>query len=252
MEGAVKVFGVLGFTVGVFAFGQSLPLGGIPVTQATCSSPVVSLVQQNNQIFGSCTSCTVTITSAPANGDVIVLAVLTNHPVTTASTISSVTSTNTTWTRDSQNANFSGTHADLELWHGIVSGGAGGTSVTVVVSASLPSNSSTYNVSEWSGVNTSTTVDGVAATATSTSNTVTTPSYSTAGTCELVIAVEGSATNGSISAFPGAPYTNLTNPNGGSTAAYNVLSPMGAQGAANWTLSTSRPWGAIILGYNHT
>lgn len=228
-----------------------LPLVGAGGGGAPGCTPVISLVQQNDALSGSCTSCVGTVASAPANGNMVEL-VTTGSKVSVTVAVSSVTSTNTTWTKDSSILVINGTtRSDTEVWHGLVSGGSGGTSVTVVWSSALGVSSFTYSLSEWSGTVTSSPADGAAVTNTSLSNSPVTGSYSTGAACELVIAVLADTANNGVNVFPVAPYTNLAQPGGASDASYNVASPLGSQTAATWTLSGSRNWGTIIQGYKH-
>ena len=238
------------------AFQNLLPLlgagGGIP--PAPCSGAVFTLVQQNDALTGSCTSCSATVTAAPTNGNMLALVVSSLHAAT-ISTVSSVTSTNTIWTKDgaggtSINCIGGSNHCDLEVWHGLVSGGAGGTTITVVWSAALLANTMTYNLSEWSGENTSTTVDGTPVSHTGGVSPVVTGAYSTTATCDLVIVAGGIGFNG-FTTFPAAPYTTLSHPTGTSAGSYNILSPMGSQTQASWTFTGSTTWVSLIVGYLH-
>ena len=216
-----------------------------------CGSPVYTLVQQNDALSGSCTSCTATITSAPTNGNMVILITSGAH-VTQIPAISSVSSTNTTWTKDAASNRTSGsTNTDTELWHGLVSGGAGGTTVTIVWSQSILASGFTYSVSEWSGNVTSSPSDGTTGTITGNSTTPSTTSYSTAvSTCELVIVALGCASNCAPSSFPGVPYTTLAHPAGASFGSYNVSSPLGAQSSASWGIGVQN-WVTFIQGYKH-
>lgn len=217
----------------------------------SCGSPVISLVQQNDAQSGGCTTCTATLASGPASGDMVLLATTGQH-TSTDSTVSSVSSTNTAWAKDANQVVIGTNHADTELWHGLVSGGTGGTSVTVTWSQGLTSNSFTYTIQEWSGTVTSSPADGATVINTgANTNSPTTGAYSTGATCELIMVVQGDALNGGVNVFPGAPYTNLNQPNGASNASYNVSSPMGSQTTATWTLNGNRNWVTFIQGYKH-
>lgn len=222
--------------------------GGVSVPP--CGGAVFALVQQNDALSGSCTTCTATLPSGPANGNMVLLITSGTRGSNPGPTVSAVSSTNTAWARDASQI-VVGTRVDVELWHGLVSGGTGGTSVSVTWTQALASVSFTYNLSEWSGGVTSSPADGTAVINTNTSNTATTGSYSTGASCELVIAVQAQSANGGVSSFPGSPYTSLAQPNGGSAGSYNILSPIGSQPTATWVFTGSRSWASIIQGYLH-
>lgn len=228
-----------------------LPLLGAGGSGVPPCTPVAALVQQNDALGGSCTTCTATLSSAPSSGNMVEL-VTTGLHLSALISVSSVSSTNTTWTRDGSSAyTQSTTNGSLELWHGLVSGGSGGTSITVTWSVATLASGFTWTVQEWSGLSTSSPADGAAALSIGTVSPVTTAAYSTSASCDLVIVAMGQGTNGGITAFPGAPYTNLTNATGASFAAYNVSAPIGAQTTASWSLSGARNWRAFVQGYLH-
>ena len=126
-----------------------------------CPSQLISLVQQNNAVQSNCTACVVTVPGAPASGDMLAL-VANSVRNTPAATVTSVASTNTTWTQDGAAQIVQSTvSGDLEIWHGLVSG-VGGTSVTITYNNALGTSGLVWSLSEWSGTPTSSPADGTA------------------------------------------------------------------------------------------
>lgn len=236
--GIYKALASLWLTLWPLSPQAQLPLIG--TGSFIAAGPVPALQQQATN---SATTATLTITfaSAPSNGDVIICQA--GSSTSNTINITSISSTNTTWTMDGQ-ANM--TSVRLEIWHGIVSGGSGGTAVAI---SYIGSTAALGNCSDWANVNTSSPLDGSVVTNTGTANSATTGAYSAGLSGDLVIG--GVVNTGGLSTNPGAPYTAL-NSVSLSRYAYHAGAPSGSQTTASWTTLSTHRWATIIAGYAHS
>jgi hypothetical protein len=175
--------------------------------------------------------------SAPANGN---LCVLTSRAGAAANAITSITQTNVTWTKaidETASTLYAG------IWKGIVSGGAGGTTLTI--------NSGGAGVrvdfTEWSGFAVSIPTDATG-TNTNTSSTTSTGTISpTAGFPELIIAT-GNITTG-LSSGPTGGFTALSTSNVQHQSAYLVVSSTSGTYSTSWTGSGSGQWDCVFASF---
>jgi len=197
----------------------------------------ITLVNNNyttSTLGPSPSSISATVTAA-TSGNVLILALM----VPKAGTISSLALTNVTWTLASSVAS-NGLY-ELYIYYGIVSG-TGGTSLTFTVTGASSGQPCSIQMSEWSGLSTSTVVDGSPVTnaqalQTGISETTSTGSLTTGTAGDLVIAfmcADGSAGSGySASGSPGNSFTSISTTNSGGAAiiatqlAYQIESSTG-------------------------
>lgn len=206
----------------------------------------IAFVQQAVGV-GTTGSATATLGSGVTSGNLLVACIGFD---TSVSAVSSVTGGNVTWSQVAiaQPIKPAG-NGGVAIWQGINSSG-GGTSIVVTVNASDNVN---FNVSEWSGIATSSPLDGSAVTATLTTGSTSpaTGNYTSTNANDLIIANCGFHDAATMSTRPGSPWTSLTD--GGTVGigtgeSYQIVSSTGTY-SATWTISTSTYWGAIICGF---
>lgn len=197
-----------------------------------------ALVRQN--AVGTATPYTIT---AAASGNTLVLFVSSQRSPA-ARTVSSIATTNVTWTKLAGVANGV---IDGEIWYGTVAGGSSGTSITLTMSGTGATLA--LMALEFSGVLVSGTIkDGSGVTNTGTSVTASTGAYSTAASGEVVLSCAAYADGTAPSANPGGIWSNATFANNSTVCAvqgaYNFWGPQGAV-SASWTI-TSAAWATCV------
>ena len=196
----------------------------------------ITLVNNNHTastLGPSPSSISATVTAA-TSGNVLILALM----VPKVGAISSLALTNVTWTLASSVAS-NGLY-ELYIYYGKVSG-TGGTSLTFTVTGASPGQPYSIQMSEWSGLDTTTVVDGSPVTnaqalQTGVSETTSTGSLSTGTAGDLVIAfmcADGSGAGYSVSGSPGNSFTSINTSSSGGAAiivaqlAYQIESSTG-------------------------
>lgn len=205
----------------------------------------LALVQQATASWTSGSSYGVTLSGAPASGDVLVLGQ--GASGTSANNkISSITETGVTWTKAVQ----SNSNEDAEIWYGVV-GASASASITVTLTGT-PTTTSYANVSEWSGLNTSSPLvaSGTSANhggsgATASTSTVT----PTAGQNVLLFAV--TYQGGTLSSGPTNGFTALSTPSSGVQFGYEFVPNTSTSYSTSWTFSASHKWETEIGTFTH-
>jgi len=205
---------------------------------AYCFANNISVVpvQQVSGITAVVSSYTVTLTQTPVAGDVLILL---SNGNTTGVNVTGVTETNVVWNSGySTNINRS-----QDLWYGVVTAGAG-TSISVNTNASA---NFIYNVSEWSGLLTTSGVDQHAGN-TGTSSTFSTASLTPANMRNVLIVAETTGT-GHNSSGPTNGFTALTSADNSYEFAYLVLASANGSYSTTWTNTTNTAFTAIIADF---
>ena len=167
--------------------------GLLAATAPNAGAAPIALVQQSSTASAGVTSNTVTLTSSPAAGSLLVLLFRNG---TDTNDVTSVTGGGVTWVK----ARSWTTPEISDIWYGAGASGGGGTAITINLSGPTAGHVYTSSVSEWSGVATTNPLDGNPPTTSGTSTTPTTPSITPTVPGELFIGLI--ATNGSFT--PGA------------------------------------------------
>lgn len=220
------------------AFGQIL----FPIFSGTLSRPIAFVTQSTAPSTSSCSPLTVTI-PAPGAGDILI--VNSGNLPSTFDVATVALSGASSWVQTVHDGDTT-LNIENDQWSGIVGMGAA-TSLTITYSG--PVSSCWANVSEWSGINPDSRVDGGgAAQVTNGSASSSTGAYSTVVGQDLIMAVVCLSNPASITAFP-AGYTQLTLPVGGDCqASYLLAAPEGAQ-SASWSFSSTQRSFTTIIGY---
>lgn len=121
----------------------------------------ITRVQGNKKGISNTSSITITLDSAPINGNALV-AVITNEDISSLCTVSSISQSGVTWTKQESNSLEvpAGLFHDIEIWFGVVGSGAS-SSLTVTLSE-VPEYGAVANVCEYSGLATSDFLDQTA------------------------------------------------------------------------------------------
>jgi acid phosphatase type 7 len=202
----------------------------------------IGLVQQKVASGNTGTlPATLTSSSTPGNALVAVVALAAGS---SASVVSVTDSAGATWTRGPVGF-LTGVNSRVEIWYRLDA-----TSVTSVTATLSAAKSAAVNVTEWSGVASSSAVDGSLAGNGASATTVTTPSLATTNATDLVIgAINYPVT--ATSTLSSGPFISLSDLNASTSvhgrAAYALTSAAGSF-QASWTLSTASGGngGAII------
>lgn len=204
----------------------------------------MGLVQQaTNFNLSSPSSLVVTMTSAPTSGNTILCFVCDSFGNSSPLPVTSIVSTNTTWTQDA--AFTSSAVIREELWHGAVSG-TGGTTITITLTG--PVSQVSAACTEWSGLLTPIVFDGSTFN-NGTAVTASTGALSTAGSSDLVFV--GAYNAAGFTSNPPAPYTALTAANA-LRSSYNFGAASGSQTVANWGTISVHLWLTLIAAYQIT
>lgn len=192
------------------------------------------------------TGLTPTIPAA-FNGNMLIMFVVAQRSPS-ARTVSSVATTNVTWTRG-PTADGTNGHIAGSLWLGTVGGGDSGTTVTLTMSGS--GSTVAGLIVEFNGVPVSP-KDGNGANATGTSTTPATGSFTPGLFNDLVVAMVAYESGTAPSVQPGGAWNNLTFSNNSTTcgvqANWLVTASKAAQ-SASWTIgATGDAWVATIQG----
>lgn len=220
------------YILALFSLLPVKSLGAIAfVRQTTCSST-----------SGTSLACTIT---AAASGNYLFLSL---SSAGTATGISSVASTNTTWSKvTSVGLNNAANHG-VDMWYGAVSGGSSGTTVTATAVTGV--NHMAANISEFSGIASSNPQDGPPATNQGNGAVQTLGAFSANTNTDLVIAVEAQ-TGGTAATAPITPWNALTVRASGTTVVitpvYQIVSSTGSI-TATWA-GAAVDWGTIVASF---
>lgn len=187
---------------------------------------------------------TVTITAASA-GNVLICCV-SSFRSPAARTVSSIATTNVTWTKV---GNQAGGTTDGEIWLGVVAGGSSGTTVTLTMSGTGATVAS--NVSEYSGVQVTGTIeDGTETLNTGSSASPSTGNYTPGNNGDILITCEAHADGTVPSVQPGGIWSNLTFANNSTVCGVQgnyALNEGTSTASASWTINNVA-WRTVIAG----
>lgn len=157
-------------------------------------------------------------------------------------TVVTVTGGGCTW---SQYGSITANGTPAFLWVGLNSSGIG---TAIVITLSAGTNTSA-NVSEWSGIVTSSATDGAVTAGIGTSTTPATGNYTSTNAQNLIIAMIAHGASTTVTTAPSSPWISLTSAYGikAASAAYQIVSSTGTF-SAGWTVSGSTGWSAVIGG----
>ena len=164
----------------------------------------------------------------------------------TATTISSLSQTNVTWTFVDR---VQATNVNLEIWWGKATG-AGGTSVTITWGTGT---SILSQITEFSGVDTTSPVDGTAAKNNGSSTTASSGTYTSANANDLLFHCVGSATNTAASA-PTNSFNLLQGFNFGNSGTARAIGDAyrTVTSATSYTTALTvgnAAWGSVLIGF---
>jgi hypothetical protein len=209
-----------------------------------------SLIEQEPYSSGTASESSVSLTlaSATTTGDWLILAVAdqANH----SGTVSGVSGGGvTTWT-EATGATGGSNAGDAEIWYGSVTAGS---STSVTVSFSGKTQVQLANVSEWSGIASSSPLDAASSSAPDQPATSFTAGPITTTTDEDLVVTDAYTAAGGPSTQDATPgYTQLSQSNGGSSyqgwAAYQDDTSTGNI-SAGWTASSSAVWATAIAAF---
>ncbi len=202
------------------------------------SIPSAPTQEANNTATTGATTCALTISAISAGNTFFVE----YFAPAGEQTVSSITGTNCTFTRQQQSA---ATNHIIDLWMGVVAGGSTGTSITLNFSGAL---SGTINAhgSEWTGSYTLDAHNNVAVTTSTNPSTGTiTP---TSGQNQLLIGA--ARRGGTFSSGPTNSFTAFTTGNAQRVAAYLVVASTTGTYSTDWTFTTSLAWEAIYATFS--
>lgn len=226
-------------TKNIFANGTLIAT----ITNSTSTVNNAALVQQATSSISSGTSITTTFGSNPHSGDMLVLT-LGGNP--TSSTISSVSGGGVTWTK----AVSSNSNRDAEIWYGLNSSGSGKTVTSTLAVAC--SGICIVNLSEWSGVVTSSAIDATASKHGNSVILVPSPTSTTANANDLIIATERGATASALTAGPTNGLTALSSASSSNgNSAYGFVVATGSY-ATSWTFTASTSYDSVISAFKAT
>jgi hypothetical protein len=181
--------------------------------------------------------------AGPASGNVVVGCFM-NRSVTT---ITSISQTNVTWTFV---ARAQSSNTTSEVWWGVASG-TGGTSVTITWAAGT---NIAHQISEFSGVATSSPVDGTAATNTNTTGTPASGNYTSSNANDLLFNCVSASTNTALGT-PNNSFNLLratTAGSGGGTRAlgdaYQIVSATNTY-STTWSSGGGNNWSSVLVGF---
>ncbi len=161
----------------------------------------ISLVQQATGAWASGTTYTVTLSTAPVNGNALALC---HGGSVTGTTIVSISQTGATWVKGTSVA----TNRETEIWYALNVSGAG-TVITVTLSSSS-AGAASANAQEYSGVDTASALSG---TSTGNGNSTTPATGSATPTAgRAAVAIASTRVGGTLSAGPSNGFTALTSP----------------------------------------
>jgi hypothetical protein len=202
-----------------------------------------TLVQQITGTWSSGSSYTATLPSAPASGHLLILTYV--DAAQTVAGISSIAQTNVTWSK----AVSSKVNEDVEIWYGVV-GSAAGTVATINLSGT-PTTASLSNISEWSGLLTSSEVLANGTSANNGSGLTPTTATITPTAGKNVLIVAASRHGSSFTSGPTSGFTSLSAGTAGLgyAFAYLIVSSTSGSYSTSWTYGTSGAWDAEIATF---
>jgi hypothetical protein len=198
----------------------------------------ISLV--NNNTAGTASPYTVT---APTSGNFLAGCFMNRA----ATTITSISQTNVTWTFV---ARAQSSNTTSEVWWGVASG-TGGTSVTITWAAGT---NIAHQISEFSGVDTSSPVDGTATTNTNTTGTPASGNYTSSNANDLLFNCVSASTNTALGT-PNSSFNLLrattAGSGGGSRAlgdAYRIVASTNTY-STTWSSGGGNNWSSVLIGF---
>jgi hypothetical protein len=185
---------------------------GCIVTFKLSGAPT-GIVRVQGVARGTSTSSSVSVTmgATPTQGNVLIATVSSSMYPSGPATVSSITQTGVTWTKQANNAYNS--EWDAEIWYGVIGSGAS-TSVTITLSATA-NYGAVVDICEYSGLNTTTFLDKTATNGGSSTTTDTGTTATTTQANELWIGAittnlrYQSAPTNSFGQFDGNEYSNI-------------------------------------------
>ena len=207
------------------------------VTNTTSTANAATLIQQATSTASSGTSLSTTLASNPNAGDALVL---TLGAAPSSTSISSISGGGVTWAKAAR----SSTNRDSEVWYGLNSSGSG-KNVTTTLSTAC-SGSCLINISEWSGIATSSALDATSTRTGSAVTIVTSPTSTTSNQNDLIIATERGTTSSVLTAGPTGAFTALAGASssvGNST--YDVVTAT-VTTSTKWTFTSATSFDSVI------
>jgi RHS repeat-associated protein len=207
------------------------------------AASIVPVQSATQNVGGTASSQTVTLSSNVTAGDTLVMTVVGNPVSGTLPVVSSITGGGVSWVRGTSGGNA--TVGDDEVWYGLdSSGGSGTTTLTITMTASTPGIGAW--VGEFTGIASSSALD-TSGSNSGTGTTLSEPSMTTTSNGDLILAT----TNGyNIPGSPPAsPWTDVAGPEYPglyTPLAYRTLATAGAVPVATWTQSTG-PWATAAI-----
>jgi hypothetical protein len=219
------------------------------LTHATSSTfYIVTLVQQNSITpAASATSVTPTLSTGVTAGDALILVIADQS--SNSSIVSNVTGGGVTWAKATSTGSTA--NGDAEIWYGLNSSGTSGSTV-ITVTLSGSTNVQIADVSEWSGVATSSAFDKSAHT-NGTSASISAGSITPSQSGELVVSDAYLAYLNSSTVTPTSGFTSLTELPG-TTGYYRGYGAYLGDATATsisttWTEPGSGSWSAAIASF---
>jgi hypothetical protein len=243
--------------IATFSGCQIVGTGGSYTINATASGPseaisssfsILSLVQQNSITpAASATSVTPTLSTGITAGDALILVI--GDQSSNSAIVSSVSGGGVTWAKATSTG--STTNGDAEIWYGLNSSGtSGSTVITVTVSGST--NVQIADVSEWSGVATSSALDK-SAHANGSSASISAGSVTPSQSGELIVSDAYLAYLNSSTVTPTNGFTSLTELPGQTGYYRGYGAYLGDATATSisttWTEPGSGSWSAAIASF---
>jgi hypothetical protein len=111
------------------------------------ANPDVTRVQGNARGTSTSSTISVTMASTPTSGNMLIAAIGTDD-TTSFSTVTNITQTGVTWTKQTSKNTYYNVYLDVEIWAGVV--GSASTSITIALS--LSPDSAIADVCEYSGL----------------------------------------------------------------------------------------------------
>lgn len=199
-------------------------------------------VQQQTGVATSGNTVTVTLSGNPVAGNNLVL-LFGAFPA--ANVVTGVSGGGVNWGAKICGDN---TQRDCEIWIGLNSSGSG-TVITITTASTLSGSGGLANVSEWSGMDISSPVDGTPATnSNASSNTITTPNTTIANAGSIVFVVGRSGHNGAATSGPINSFSPLTSAGNGHNCAYRLPGTTGSFGSG-WGFGTAAVANSAIAGF---
>lgn len=197
------------------------------------------LVQQATSTASAGTILGTTLASSPRAGDTLML---TLGSLPSTSTITSITGGGVTWQKAAQ----SGINRDAEIWYGLNSNGSG-TQVSTTLSTACQG-TCMINISEWSGVATSSALNSTS-TRNSSGTIIFSPTSTTSNAKDLIIATERGDNSSTLLTGPTGAFAGLASavPTVGNSA-YDLINTTTTT-STSWTFASSANYDSVIAAF---